>query len=453
MKTFDVRITPRRGAAESGPPSESTPPPEIRFRVAADSWVDAWNQALAALGDASIPEDTTCTVGPARVELECASDGRRFLIEPLARTDPRVIAGQPMLVAEGGELVPIHLASAAPRERSARFSTARGAPLSPLAVPRRKLGEPSARRSEPTPPTTPELARDRGLSVGPSKRAADDGVDWRGDAADPLARVLSGLERERLLARPMRINPRTGLPTPLESAAQPSPHGTRVDQRAPGPASDRRVRIDLPDLSRRGSRETTAPAVPRLRSGGESLSLGAGGVDRFEPTSSYPPGSPLSATDTDLEAASLPQQYRPVLSELAPPSGAALLEWAADTAWQQIPCALSLCLSGADALVVVAARGLRAREALGGRVARTGAPGQLWRASHRIRYAEGSPVAFEHPDGGRLELRVDSALCVPVTDGAEPILLLLLNAPRPGGFTDAEARALAYLARTVAEHR
>jgi hypothetical protein len=441
--------------------------------------VDAWHQALAAMGAPAIPEDASCTVGPTRVEVECPSEARHFLIEPLAESDPRVGPGEPMLVADGGELVPVHLEAPLVRERGTRFSTVRGAPLSPQAVSargpdgpaassRRKLGAPGQRRTEPTPPTTPELARDTKLRLGESKRAAKETTeattDWRDDAADPLARVLSGLERQRLLHRPVRINPRTGLPTPLEvgrAASEPtsamperervaprsSPGGTRIDTRGPGPASDRRVRVDLPDLSRASPREPTTPAVPRL---GPAQLPGASLVD--ERVEGARTGS-AARSELDSEAASLPQQYRPVLNELVPPPGDAILDWAVELAWQQIPCSLSLCLSGVEPMVVVAARGLRGREMLGGRLHREGAPGQLWRMSHRIRYAEGAFVAIEHPDGGRIELRVDAALCMPISGGEDPLSLLLLNTPRPSGFTDAEARALAYLARTVAEHR
>lgn len=468
MKTFDVRIATRRRPGQPGPPGptdESSGDSEVRFRIGASSWVDAWHQALSALGDAAIPEDASCAVGPARVEIECPGDARRFLIEPLAESDPGVKAGQPMLVGDGGELVPVHLEGALVRDRSTRFSTVRGSPLAPRAIAQRKLGEPAPRRAEPTPPTTPELARDPNLRLRAGRHAGtnahDAGADWREDAADPLARVLSGLERQRLLARPVRINPRTGLPTPFELgvatseptdgpprlASKSSPASTRVDSRGPGPASDRRVRVDLPDLSRTPSRESTSPAVPRLKpASGRSTSLPDAIPDGGRA------GEP-NASELEGEATSLPQQYRPVLHDLAPPSGDALLDWAVELAWQQIPCALSLCLGGAEPLVVIAARGLRGREALGGRLHRDGAPGQLWRLSHRIRYAEGTPVVIEHPDGGRIELRVDSALCVPIAVGAEPLSLLLFNSPRPTGFTDGEARALAYLARTVAEHR
>lgn len=468
MKTFDVRIATRKSPGQPGPPAPTEPGAsgtEVRFRVVADSWVDAWHQALSALGDPTIPEDASCTVGPARVEVECPSEARRFLIEPLAESDPRVRPGQPMLVGDGGEFVPVHLEGPLARDRSTRFSTVRGAPLAPSAVAHRKLGAPSQRRTEPTPPTTPELARDPKLRLPESRRAspdaADPRADWRDDAADPLARVLSSLERQRLLARPVRINPKTGLPTPLEvgvAASEPSsaapqlapkasPTGTRVDSRGPGPASDRRVRVDLPDLSRSTSREPTSPAVPRLRPAQDrSPALADAILDMARAVPSGPP-------ELDSEATSLPQQYRPVLNELAPPSGDALLDWAAELAWQQIPCALSLCLSGVEPLVVVAARGLRGRETLGGRLRRDGAPDKLWRMSHRVRYAEGAPVVIEHPDGGRIELRVDSALCMPISGGDEPLSLLLFNSPRPTGFTDGEARALAYLARTVAEHR
>lgn len=468
MKTFDVRIATRKRPGQTGPPASTDPGTsgtEVHFRVAADSWVDAWHQALSALGDPTIPEDASCTVGPARVEVECPSQTRRFLIEPLAERDPRVRPGQPMLVGEGGELVPVHLEGPLARERSTRFSTVRGAPLAPSAISFRKLGPVSKRHTEPTPTTTPELARDQKLRLPESRRASPEAIDaradWRDDAADPLARVLSGLERQRLLARPVRINPRTGLPTPLEvgvAAAQPvsappplaprtSPTGTRVDSRGPGPASDRRVRVDLPDLSRSSSREPTSPAVPRLRPAPDRAPA------QPDPILEGARGGASLPSELDSEATSLPQQYRPVLNELVPPSGDALLDWAAELAWQQIPCALSLCLGGVEPLVVVAARGLRGRETLGGRLRRDGAPDKLWRMSHRVRYAEGAPVVIEHPDGGRIELRVDSALCMPISGGDEPLSLLLFNSPRPTGFTDGEARALAYLARTVAEHR
>lgn len=468
MKTFDVRIATRRRPGQPGPEAqtgESLGSSEVHFRVGASSWVEAWHQALSALGDRTIPEDASCAVGPARVEIECPGDARRFLIEQLAETDPRVRSGQPMLVGDGGELVPVHLEGPLARDRVTRFSTVRGSPLAPRAIAQRKLGEPAKRRTEPTPPTTPELSRDPNLRLNASKHAATNareaGSDWREDAADPLARVLSGLERQRLLARPVRINPRTGLPTPFEVgaataeaphgtppvAAKVSPGGTRVDSRGPGPASDRRVRVDLPDLSRSTSREPTTPALPRLKPASDRSSSLAKAIQDGDRA-----GRP-NISELEGEASSLPQQYRPVLHELAPPSGDALLDWAAELAWQQIPCALSLCLGGVEPLVVVAARGLRGRETLGGRLHRDGAPGQLWRMSHRIRYAEGTPVVIEHPDGGRIELRVDSALCVPISAGAEPLSLLLFNSPRPTGFTDGESRALAYLARTVAEHR
>lgn len=435
MKTFDIRI-------------ESTHAAAIHFRVAGDSWVSAWHEALFALGDPTIPADATCTVAQARVEVDCPSHGRRFVIEQ-ASPDPRVVSGQPMLVADGGELVPVHLEGLPPRDRSARRSTVRGAPL-------------AHRRSEATPTTTPELSREAGVppavvSVARGNRKVGD-KDWRNDEGDPLARVLSELERQRILARPVRINPKTGLPTPFPDQLAPRPRAngeepasppwrdaprptdTLVADRGPGPASDRRVRVDLAGLDISAPRAAPAPNPSSRRK-------------KTEPAVPRPRQAAVTEPGLD-QAATLPQQFRPVLKELVPPAGTGLLPWAADTSWQQIPCALALVLSGLETLVVLAARGQREREAVGGRLRRDGQRGQLMcRVAHRIRYAEPLPMSIEHPDGARWDLWVDSALCMPIGDPDEELSLLLINAPRPTGFTDGEASALTYLARTVAEHR
>jgi len=465
MTTFDVRI-------------ESTKNPALRLIVAADTWVAAWKEALSALGDPALPIDAACTVAADHVEVEVPSLGRRFTIRPTDPNDPNEALpeptpGRPLMIGEDGSAIAINVG---PSDVSGhRRKTAVGPP------PIRRDG------SLRTPTTAPDLDRRAHLELPPQKsakaqvrsqglaaRAASQDPVTPGPAprqaeatadSDPIARVLSDLERQRLLARPVRISAMTGLPSLIvpapRSARPPSP---RPDPEAPSLATpfnkaDRRARADLPRL------DLDAPWSANVTSEAEDPAPARSRARRnATPTNVPRPGdTTIPALSRAPEAReSLPQQFRPVQLTPAPPSGDGLLMWAADNAWQHVPSMLALVLSEhpRDVLTVVSARGEREREAQGCRLVREGHRSQLLcRVANRIRYSEAIRLSFAHPDGWTWEVTVGSALCVPVpaspTGRGSPrgeLSLLLLNASRASGFTDGEASSLAYLAHTIATH-
>ncbi len=478
MTTFDVRI-------------DSTENPALRLLVAADTWVAAWREALSALGDPTLPVDAACTVAADQVEVEVPSLGRLFTIWPADPNEalPEPTPGRPLMIADDGSAMAINVAGAQPPRRH-----------------KTNVGPPPARRERGlrTPTTAPDLDRRVNLEL-PARKSPKAQVRSQGLAArvpdndpatspatsppiaasnpkpdsatadsDPIARVLSDLERQRLLARPVRISAKTGLPSPIEPTSGPTrlppssaAPATPKPQAARPPPADRRARADLPRL------DIEAPWSANI----------TGEADGDKPErkrarrNATPTGVPRPG-DTTIPALSrasearenLPQQFRPVQLTATPPSGDGLLIWAADAAWQSVPSTLALVLleDPKDALTVVAARGQHEREAQGCRLVREGNRSQLLcRVANRIRYSEPIRLRFAHPDGRTWDVEVDSALCVPVPaaalgpgpgssrgkhGGPGLLSLLLLNAPRTSGFTDGEASSLAYLAHTIATH-
>jgi len=222
---------------------------------------------------------------------------------------------------------------------------------------------------------------------------------------DPIAKVLSDLERQRLLSRPVRISPATGLPLPHD------PHPPR---------------------------HPTPMTVPRAA---VRKQLATGRTRAF-----------VAASGEQL-----PQMFRSIQpDEVGPESLEEALQWAAETAWHHVPCALALVLSSDDGVIaeVVAARGERARESLGCRVMCAAGPAQLGRSASLTRFAEAQPLHFDPFEGEVWELAVGSLLSVPIVlpDGELTGLgLVLFNAPRASGFTQSELSAVTYLARTLAD--
>jgi hypothetical protein len=475
MTTFDVRI-------------DSTENPALRLLVAADTWVSAWREALTALGDPTLPIDAACTVASDHVQVEVPSLRRLFTIWPADPNEalPEPTPGSPLMIAEDGSAMTINVAAAQPPRRH-----------------KTSVGSPPARRDRGlrTPTTAPDLdrrvdlelpprrpvkaqVRSQGLSARvrdvdpatpPSATASHSKQDDSTTESDPIARVLSDLQRQRLLARPVRISAKTGLPSPIEPTSGP----TRLPPSNAAPATpkshtprlyqaDRRARADLPKLDLEAppwSANVTADA-----SGHKPERTRA--RRNATPTGVPRPGDttvPALARASEARE-NLPQQFRPVQLTATPPSGDGLLIWAADAAWQSVPSSLTLVLSEdpQDALTVVAARGQHEREAQGCRLVREGSKSQLLcRVANRIRYSEPARLRFAHPDGRTWDVFVDSALCVPVPTaahgpgpgasggkhgGPHHLSLLLLNAPRASGFTDGEASSLAYLAHTIATH-
>jgi hypothetical protein len=321
----------------------------LRLIVEADNWVAAWQQGLAAVGVADLPADAICVVGQqGRVDIDVPSQGRRFTLQQMPAS--RDAEGPPARLRAG-------------RERADDLrDTVPDAP--PVAVP----------------PTTP----------------------------DPIAKVLSDLQRQRLLARPIRISSKTGLPLVLEP-----PRAARYATARPEP------------------RPTTPGSGRRRRPTGRTQAFATATGDQ------------------------LPQEFRPVQQAASPPDDLGpALQWAADTAWQHVPCALALVLScdeGAHG-EVVAARGEREREARGCHVACDSGPTLLPRAPSLTRYPSEQPLHFIALDDATWDLPVGSVLSVPIElpDGELTGLgLVLFNASRPAGFTDSELRAVSYLARTL----
>jgi len=152
----------------------------------------------------------------------------------------------------------------------------------------------------------------------------------------------------------------------------------------------------------------------------------------------------------------LPQQFHPVQGDGDDAeSYEHLLQWAVETAWQHVPCALAMLLAwDEDARAeVVAARGERERESRGCFVASDAGPTQLGRAPSLTRFSANRMVRFRRRDDTWWDLPVESVLSVPVELPDVELAglgLVLVNAPRASGFADSELRAVTYLARTLA---
>lgn len=381
MTTFEVTI-------------ETADAKGLKLLVSAEHWVDAWTEGLAVMGDPLGPPDASCVIDGGTARIDVPSTGRTFVVRPLGWEPPgagRPEPGLPLLLTSGDLAGP-----------AIRIVASRGAPEV-------VIGDASSRA--PGTPTTGRRQRpvDATLVDRPTLPLDD----------DPVARVLSDLERQRLGARPVRLDP-TGLPEPVDASSRrrPTPH-----------AVPRQARSG--EAGRARGRDDTVAFTPPV----------AGGAD------------------------ALPQQFRPVVPSSGrggevPPTRAAALEWAVETAWSHVPCALALVLGGLDRddPEVLLARGERERETRGCRVPLELGFRQLaCRAPTRVRFAERAVVHFVGGGAG-FDVEVASTLCAPIafvpgheSPSTRGLGLVLLNSTRASGFTDSELRAVTYLARTLAE--
>lgn len=411
----------------------------LKLLVDAESWVEAWREGLRVMGDATSPPDAECVLHADRsLEITVKSTPRRFVVrerppasEGPAPPGPPLAAGRKTLVRELTEALRRHdpiVRAAVPREPLVRSPAvaafARPAPLGPAQLGPAPLGPAAVSLDTPT-------GRSRRPSAifddSPENMPAvyDDTartVEEEGQP-DPVARVLSDLEKQRLSARPMRISSQTGLPQPLPvppenppSKRQARPELTQLGLAAPRSPAQAQARVKARE------EESTAPDAPPARSG-------------------------------------LPQMFRAIPSEettTTDANGVMSLRQAVDMVWQHIPCQLALALKRrADGQhEVVVARGLGEREALACRVSSEDAGSQILRGPGRARYPEGSRrLRFLCGDEVGLDLEVRSSLCAPliVADGRSATLLLVnaTGGAPGGGFDDAQLRAVTYLAKTL----
>ena len=348
MSTFEVTI-------------ESADEAPLRLLVEADNWVAAWQEGLRFLGINDLPADAECVVAAGGVRVEIPSSRRHFVVERRAdHPGPRPTSGRPLLLG------------AAPSAADAISSS---------------------RAETDTRPDVP--------AVTPPARAP---------APDPIARVLSELERQRLLSRPVRLSSVTGLPS-REAPRAPRRHPTPLNVPRPSPTTDER--------NRPTARTQAFVAAPEEQ---------------------------------------LPQHFRPVQAEVGPPETYELAtRWAVETAWNHVPCALVLLLACDEdegpLAEIIAARGEREREARGCSVTCDSGPAQMSRAPSLTRFSAPRTLHFTGPDERVWELPVSSVLAAPVEAEDGELIglgLVLLNASRSSGFTDSELRAVTYLARTLA---
>ncbi|MCC6621265.1 MAG: hypothetical protein IT385_08420 [Deltaproteobacteria bacterium] len=371
MATFEVTID----SADARP---------LRLLVAAEHWVEAWQEGLVLLGDDPSPTDASCVLDDLTAHIEVPSSGRTFIVRPAPRGGPKgptPSRGQPVVLAGDTSGTP--------------------------AI--------TVKQKRPGPP--PEsLAPPRGAPAAPP--APDE---------DPLARVLSALERQRLAAHPVRFDAR-GVPQPLDP--RPSP------------------------------RRATPQGMPRAHDGARRGQGAADGSASERPTRD----ETLAFASAAGAPEALPQLFRPIhLADAAdldvPTARLAALQWAVDTAWHHIPCALALLLEGLhDAPEVAFARGEREREARGCHVPLVHAFRQIaCLAPTRVRFADGAGMRFVSAGGQAWDLVVRSTLCAPISfvpghpsPATAGLGLVLINSTRSSGFIDSELRALTYLARTLA---
>ncbi len=365
MTTFVVTIE----SAESKP---------LRLLVEADNWVAAWQEGLRVIGIDALPADSQCVVGSeGRVTIEVPTLRRQFVLHPVSEHEPgpRPSVGRPLLLA-GDAVIQVHHATKNPR----------------------LFRKPTVPAMAPNATEAPEQ-KQLPVARAPSLEVV---------TPDPIARILSDLERQRLLARPIRISSQTGLPTRNPTV--------------------------------RPRRELTPNTVPRLTPTTDERRRPR------ETTMAFP------AVHTEQ----LPQQFHPVQADDDErESYESMLQWAAETAWQHVPCALAMVLACDDdeTAEVVAVRGERERESRGCHVGSATGPTQLGRAPSLTRFSSERLVRFRRRDGTWWELPVESVLSVPVelADGELAGLgLVLVNASRASGFTDSELRAVTYLAHTLA---
>ncbi len=361
MATFEVTI-------------DSADARSLRLLVAAEHWVEAWHEGLVLLGDDPAPTDASCVLDDLTAHIEVPSSGRTFVVRPLARsggTGPTPQRGRPIVLSgTGGGTMSVD------------------PPQMPAVTVRQK-------RPGPRGPITPDV--------------------------DPVARILSELERQRLDARPIRIDSK-GLPEQVD----------RRGGRRPTPLSVPRASVgDGRVTSERRTREETLAFTPAVSTPVDTL------------PQSFWPVSPSGATDPDIPTARL-----------------AALQWAVDTAWHHVPCALALLLEGLDTDLpeVVFARGERELETRGCRVPLDYAFRQVaCLAPTRVRFADGARIRFVRADDKPYDMVVLSTLCAPVafvpgypSPATTGLGLVLLNSTRASGFIDSELRALTYLGRTLA---
>jgi hypothetical protein len=231
-----------------------------------------------------------------------------------------------------------------------------------------------------------------------------------------------------------------------------------------------------PDLSAASNAPRPAPVAERGHAGGERrvsarrATIQAVEAVRPAPGAVEPPKRKASVGLQTAKAApdprDLPQLFTPMAefsSGLVKASGrerSAIIDWAVDTVWQQVPARLVLGLRiiGRD-ITVSAARGDGADAYRGAR-----ASGAEWPAaidlSREARMSFGDdPVALwlRALDNGRYPLEVRSVIWHPVRhaaptpdrDGVRHVLMVI-DAARPNGFTDGEMSALRYLCQMVA---
>jgi hypothetical protein len=225
-------------------------------------------------------------------------------------------------------------------------------------------------------------------ATAPERPAAITGRELR---PDPLDELLALLDRQRKLARPVELATDTGLPRPREAPQSPFA------------------------ALRRGHGTVTRPDL----------------------------SDPLGRAD-------LPQQFHPIAFEDVAPELESVFDWAVQTARQHIPCDLALwVVSEGEQTAVIATAGATgwARGAI--------ATSPAWlaaaqRAPHRARFPTAQSLGVIDSAGAAHHLEVAAILGTPL-EAPSGHALVLLNPPRPSGFTDAEVRALRYFALTVGE--
>ncbi|MFO0749557.1 MAG: hypothetical protein U1F43_28385 [Myxococcota bacterium] len=377
MTTFEVTI-------------ETAEAKTLRLLVEAEHWVDAWQEGSAIMGDPPSPNDASCVIDGALARVDVPSTGRVYVVRPLTHGPPlraRPEPGKPLLLTTDD-----------PRGPSMRVQAAAHAPGALPGADQRPRAS-TVRRARPADLTVPDAP-----AVG---------------ADDPVARVLSDLERQRIMARPVRIDAH-GMPQPIDGRRRATPQS--MPRVSLPPADDRRLR----------TREDTLAFTPAMASPSDAL------PQQFRPV------APTGATDPALPSARF-----------------SALQWAVDTAWLHVPCAVALLLDGLDSELpeVALARGERERETRGCRVPLEHSFRQAaCRAPTRVRFADHARIRFLSPDDQSFDVEVESTLCAPIAfvPGHESpstfgLGLVLLNSTRPTGFTDSELSALTYLARTLAE--
>lgn len=390
----------------------------LTFVVEAGDWVEAWHEAMRAVGDAEPPPDARCTMEEdGAFVVRAPASGQVFVVRPIL--DLPAAANPPPCVVK-------------------RPDVARSAQVEQITAPERGRVV-----------TAPERGR-----VAGARRAAASERDAR---RPPLARTPTGFSGE-VASEPRAVPKRRDGSTRLRSTADPAARRLRTDERALlAAASARRANEAPPERSPASGHGGPArrQAEPTMRGHGAVGPLGAGDLRA-------PQRGAMSETEhtADFHAmvsnhTPLPQQF-PAMGPPSPRASAVdAIQEAVATAWRHVPCQLVQALRRRDdgTLEVVAARGERDREVLSRRVApgdafptlRGQRPTRVKFAEQRarLRYTGGAP-------GGSLEISVRSTLCVPISVADRPWgVLLLVNASRGAGFVEGELRAVRYLVETL----